>query len=245
MPGYIPSLKLLNQQEGHSPNHPGQRPPGLEALLRIHQHCKGSKSCLCTVLAATAATESSGCLCQSPLRRCTIGTCKWHGETAKAHETPKHFCFDQCGQQGCNFCESSIWASWNLPALLAEQSHLVTSMWAGMRLKELTRSPGQLEELANSVRLIPGVCGDLPSPLENSSQLLPLAALCCCTDSELRCRGYAPPGAGEGMAVLGSEVTSYVLGSVATGQQKLPDRSICSVFYPTPEGCCKCGSHAN
>lgn len=211
MPDYIPSLKLLNQQEGHSPNHPGQRPPGLEALLRIHQHCKGSKSCLCTVLAATAATESSGCLCQSPLRRCTIGTCKWHGETAKAHETPKHFCFDQCGQQGCNFCESSICASWNLPALLAEQSHLVTSMWAGMRLKELTRSPGQLEELANSVRQIPGVCGDLPSPLENSSQLLPLAALRCCTDSELRCRGYAPPGAGEGMAVLGSEVTFLAL----------------------------------
>lgn len=209
---YIPSLKLLNQQEGHAPNHPGQRPPGLETLLRTHQQCKGSKSCLHVVLAATAATESSVCLCQSPLRRWTIGNCKWHGETARTYETPKHLCFDQCGQQGCHFCESSIWASWNLPALLAVQSRLaVTSMPAGMRLKELTRPPGQLEELANSVPQIPGVCGDLPSPSENSSQLLPLAALRCWTDRELRCRAYAPPGAGEGMAVLGSEVMSLAL----------------------------------
>lgn len=115
----------------------------------------------------------AGCSCSQrqprppvpkPLRRCTTGTCKLHGETAKAHETPKHFCFDQCGQQGCNFCESSIWASWNLPALLAEQSRLVTSMWAGMRLEEPPSSPGQPEELANSLRQIPGVRGDLPRP---------------------------------------------------------------------------------
>lgn len=32
-----------------------------------------------------------------------------------------------------------------------------------MRFKELTRSPGQLEELANSVRQIPSVRGNLPS----------------------------------------------------------------------------------
>lgn len=134
-----------------------------------------------------------------------------NGETAKARETPKHFCFDQCGQQGCNFCESSIWASWNLPALLAVQSRLVTSMWAGMRLKELTSSPAQLEKLANSLRQIPDVCGHLPSPPGKSSELLPLAALRCWTDRELRCRGYAPPGAGEGMAVLGSKVMSLAL----------------------------------
>jgi len=95
-----------------------------------------------TVPAEIVTTKNPSCLCQSPLRRCTIGSCKLHVETAEAHETPKHFSFDQCGQQGCNFCESSIWGSWNLPVLLAKQSHLVTSMWAGMRFKELTSSPG-------------------------------------------------------------------------------------------------------
>ncbi|CAN8202686.1 unnamed protein product [Coccothraustes coccothraustes] len=173
----------------------------MEGLQELPVHCAG---CSCSQRQPRLPVPK-------PLRRCTTGTCKLHGETAKAHETPKRFCFDQCGQQGCNFCESSIWASWNLPALLAEQSRLVTSMWAGTRRKELTSSPGQPEEVANSVRQIPGVCGDLPRPSENSSRLLPLAALRCWTGRELCRRGYAPPGAGEGTAVLGSKVMFLAL----------------------------------
>lgn len=82
---------LLNHQEGQPPNHPAQSPPGRAALLGNHQHYDFCKSCLCTVLAETVTTKNSSCLCQSPLRRCTTGTCTSHGETAKAHETPNHF----------------------------------------------------------------------------------------------------------------------------------------------------------
>lgn len=36
-------------------------------------------------------------------------------------------------------------------------------MWTGVSFKELTSSPGQLAELANLVRQIPSVHGNLPS----------------------------------------------------------------------------------
>lgn len=213
---------MLNQQEGKSQNRSVQRPSGLQALLRNRQHCKFPKCCLCTVLAEPVTTNNSSCLCQSPLRRCTIGTCELHGETAKAQETPKHFSFDQCGQQGCNFYESSMWGSWNLSALLAKQSQLVTSMGAGMRFKELTSSPGQLEELANSVRQIPGVCGDLPSlcrkqiTAHDADSSFPAG-----THSEVPCRGATPHWMPERDCVFPWNL-SYILGCVSTGQYELP-----------------------
>lgn len=174
------------------------------------------------MLAEIVTTKNSSCLCQSPLRRYTIGTCKLHVETAQAHETPKYFSFDQCGQQGCNFCESSIWGSWNLPALLAKQSHLVTSMWAGMRFKELTSSPGQLEELANSIRQIPSVCGNLPSLFRKQITVHDAYSFFTVgTNSKVHCRGYTPHWMPEQECVFAGN-RSYILGCVSTGQYELP-----------------------
>lgn len=56
-------------------------------------------------------------------------------------------------------------------------------------------------------------------------------------------QGLRSPWSRRGNGCAGKR--SYVLGSVASGQQELPERSNCSVFYPMPEGCCKCGSQAN
>lgn len=167
---------LLNQWEGRPQKHSAQRLPGLQALPRNHRHCRCSTSGLCTVLAKTATTKNCRCLCQSPLRRRTIGTCKTHGETAKARETPKRFQFDQCGQQGCNFCESSIWGSWNLPAgkALTSCNFHGGQEWGSRNLQAPQGSWGNLQIQFDTNLVLVEIRQASP---ENKPRLLTLTAL--------------------------------------------------------------------
>lgn len=88
-------------------------------------------------------------------------------------------------------------------------------MREGMRLKELTSSPGQLEELANSVQQIPGVWG-MWQGRQKTAPCSCCSQLCAAEPAELR-----SPCSGRGNGHAGKP--SHVLGSAATGQQEPPE----------------------
>lgn len=91
-----------------------------------------------------------------------------------------------------------------------------------MKFKALTSSPGQLEELANSVRQIPSVRGNLPSLFRK--QITADDAYSFFTvgpNSKVHCRGYTLHRMPEQECVFAGNLI-YILGCVSTGQYELP-----------------------